>query len=72
MTWGVGPSLKDCAISMKLGGKAVFFFSASFSEGVDTHSRMVCLMGVVGVEVVGAIVVVGMARGLGCPRRGVV
>ena len=71
MTQGVGLSLKDCAISAKLDGW-VIFFSASFSGAADTHSKIVCLMEVVGVEVVGAIVVMGMARGLGHPRRGMV
>ena len=71
VTWGVGLSLKDCTISMKLGGH-IIFFSANFSAGVDTHSKIVHLLGVMGVEVVGAIAVVGMVRGLEHPRRGVV
>ena len=63
VTQGVGLSLKDCATSTKPGSQ-VIFFSASFSTGAETHSEIVCLTGVVWVEVVGAVVVVGMARGL--------
>ena len=71
MTQGAWLSLKDYAISMKPGSH-VIFFATSLSGGVDTCSKIVCLLGVVGVEVVGAIVAVGMMRGLGHPRREVV
>ena len=71
MTCRVGLSPKDCTISVKLGGQ-VIAFSANFSGCVDTCSKIVCLPGVVGVEVVGAITVMGMVRGLECSRRGVV
>ena len=71
ITQGTWLSLKDCAISAKQGGH-VIFFSVNLSRGADTCLKIVWLLGVVGVEVVGVIVVVGMMRGLGCPRRGVV
>ena len=70
MTRGAWLSLKDHVISVKLDGH-VIFFSTSLSRGVDTCSKIVCLPGVVGVEVVGTIVVKGTVRGLECPRRGV-
>ena len=65
-TQGAGFSLKDCAISANLGSH-VIFFSARISGDADTHSKIVCLPGVVGVEAVSAIVVIGMMRGLGHP-----
>ena len=58
MTWGAWLFLKD--------------FSMTLSGGVDTHSKIVCLLGVVELEVVDTIVVEGMMRGLEHPQRGVV
>ena len=69
MTWGDWPSLKDCIISANLGS-CVIFFSSRLSGGVDTQSKIVHLLGVVGVEVVGSIVVMGMMRGLEHPEEG--
>ena len=63
-------SLKDCAISVKLGGHVDF--STHLSGGADTHSKIVCLTEVVGREVVATMVVEGVGRGLEHPRKGVV
>ena len=71
MVWGAWLSLKDCTISVKLGSH-VSLFSTGLSGGVDILSKIVCLLGVVGVEVVATIVVEGMTRGLEHPRRGLV
>ena len=71
MIWGAWLSLKDCTISAKLGSHLAFF-STGLSGGVDTYSKIVCLPGIVGVEIVATVVVEGMMRGLECPRKGVV
>ena len=47
MILGAWLSLKDWAISMKLGSCVGFFFTG-LSGGADTHSKIVCLPGVVG------------------------
>ena len=61
--------LKDCTISAKLGSHVGFFYT-SLSGDVDTCSKIVCLLGVEGVQVVATIVVKGMMRGLEHPRKG--
>ena len=71
MIWGVWLSLKDCAIPANPDGH-VYFFSIGLSRGADTHAKIVCLLGVVEVEVVATIVVEGMTRGLEHPRKGLV
>ena len=68
MIWEAWLSLKDCTISMNLGG-CVGFFSTGLSRDADTHAKIVCLPGVVGAEVVAIIVVEQMMRGLECPRK---
>ena len=71
MIQGEWLSLKDCTISANPGSH-VGFFSTGLSGGVDTLAKIVCLPGVVGMEVVATIVVKGMMRGLEHPRKGVV
>ena len=68
LIWGTWLSLKDCTISAKPGSH-VDFFSTSLSGGVDTHMKIVGLPEVVGMEVVAAVVVKEMARGLEHQRK---
>ena len=70
VTWGAWPSPKDCSISANLGGHVIFLFKIIWRCGYPLKNGLPA--GGSGVEVAGAIVVVGMMRSLGCPRRGVV
>ena len=67
---------KDLAISMNLGGGVQFHFPGLL-RGVGTHHEKisgipVCLLELVGVEMVTVDVIRGMTRGLEHPRKGVV
>ena len=58
--------------SLQTQGVVLASFSTELSRGAVTHSKTVCLLGVVGVEVVIVVIIKGMLRGLEHPRKGLV